>query len=181
GAAGVAGGRARVLLQLVGVVAGDDLGHAVQVDVSDRAQRANAVPADLIDVLRRDALRAERLAGGRVVDAVSHYHLRALRVGQESRDGGATPPYRRRGLAGLRIAAVHPEEVAILVEGDEPAVLVRQGRIALVHVGCVPAAGHEADVPISFAIAGRDGGVPVHGADDVDGVPEVFRRAPERR
>src|SRR6267142_2205481 len=79
-AAGVSGRRAGVLLQLVGVVPGDDLGNAVQVDVGDGAEGPDAVATDLIAAAGSARLRAERLARRGVVDAVADHHLRALRV-----------------------------------------------------------------------------------------------------
>ena len=119
GAAGVTRRGLRIFLQLVRVVPGDDLWNAIEVDVGERAERADAVAGDLTS-----RLRAQGLPGRGVVDAVPHDDLRAGGVRQKARDGGASPPHRRRRFTGLRIAAVEPEEIAILVEGDETAVLM---------------------------------------------------------
>src|SRR5689334_8933140 len=66
--AGVTGGRGGVRAELVGLVAGDDLRSAVEIDVRDDAQGSVAVSAD---GAARVGLRAERLAGGAVEHAVA--------------------------------------------------------------------------------------------------------------
>ena len=137
--AAVAGRRRRILLQLVRIVPGDDLGHAVQVDVGEGAQRSDAVSGDLVDPFRCERLWAQRLSCRRVIDAVADHHLRALRVRQQARDGGTAPPYGWCRFTGLRVAAVQPEKVAVLVERDEAAMLVRKLRAGRVHVARIPA------------------------------------------
>src|SRR5205823_6170099 len=81
----------------------------------------DAVSGDLVDAFRCERLWAQRLSCRRVIDAVADHHLRALRVRQQARDGGTAPPYGRCRFTGLRVAAVQPEKVAVLVERDEAA------------------------------------------------------------
>src|SRR5471030_74889 len=61
--AGESGGGVIVGDELQGLVAGDDLGNAVEVDVGDGGERSLAVVAQGAAVV---GLRAERLAGGAV-------------------------------------------------------------------------------------------------------------------
>jgi len=173
--AGEAGRRGRIPGQLVGVVAGDDLRDAVHVDVGDDRQRAVAVASHRVGSRWRERLRAHRLARRAVVHADAHDDLGAGRIGQEARDRRATPPHSRRRLARRRIAAVHPQDISVAVEGNEAAVGVRSGLRGIIRI---PPARHQAEGAVSLAVAGSDRRV---GVDHViEALREVLRGGPDR-
>src|SRR5207302_4227177 len=143
--AAVAGGRGGIGGHLVGLIAGDDLGNAVEIDVGDGGEGSIAVAADLVE--RRERLRAEHLAGGPVVDAVAHHDLRWAGGPEQPGDGRRAPP----DLHG----PVQPEKAPVAAEGDEAAVLVRRWVAIAVRLAGLAGDGAGAGPPIAPADVAR--------------------------